>query len=120
MGTTREVRAYVLAVARVCSAVVGFGMGCGGAHADTLEWALVQAYQNNPSLNAQWRSLGATDESVPQALSGYRPNLSLTATGGYSYQNTTSVLPLGGDLINRPFAQSFYPHTIGADGTYTF
>jgi hypothetical protein len=59
MGTTREVRAYVLAVVRICSAVVGLGMGCGGAHADTLEWALVQAYQNNPSLNAQRASLRA-------------------------------------------------------------
>ena len=53
MGATREVRAYVLAVVKVCTAVVGLGMGCGGAHADTLEWALVQAYQNNPSLSAQ-------------------------------------------------------------------
>ena len=55
--------------------------------ADTLEWALVQAYQNNPSLNAQRASLRATDENVPQALSGYRPKLSLTAAGGYNYQN---------------------------------
>jgi outer membrane protein TolC len=63
------------------------------AHADTLEWALVQAYQNNPSLNAQRASLRATDENVPQALSGYRPKLSITATGGYNYQNSTSVSP---------------------------
>jgi outer membrane protein len=120
MGTTREVRAYVLAVVRICSAVVGLGMGCGGAHPDTLEWALVQAYQNNPSLNAQRASLRATDESVPQPLSGYRPKLSLTATGGYNYQNATSVFPLGGVLINSPFfAQSFYSRTIGANGTYT-
>ena len=119
MGTTREVRAYVLAVVKICSAVVGLGMGCGGAHADTLEWALVQAYQNNPSLNAQRASLGATDESVPQPLSGYRPKLSLTATGGYNYQNATSVFPLGGVLVNSPFAQSFYSRTIGANGTYT-
>ena len=38
--------------------------------ADTLEWALVQAYQNNPSLNAQRAALRATDENVPQALVG--------------------------------------------------
>ncbi len=38
------------------------------ARSDTLEWALVQAYQNNPSLNAQRAALRATDESVPQAL----------------------------------------------------
>ena len=35
--------------------------------------ALVLAYQNNPTLNAQRASARATDEGVPQALSGYRP-----------------------------------------------
>src|SRR5262249_1704220 len=92
---------------------------CSTASADTLEWALVQAYQNNPSLNAQRASLRATDENVPQALSGYRPKLSLTATGGYNYQNSTSVFPLGGVLVTSPFAQNFYSRTIGATGTYT-
>jgi outer membrane protein len=69
---------------------VALGSGCTGAAADTLEWALVQAYQNNPSLNAQRASLRATDENVPQALSGYRPKLSLTANGGYNYADTLS------------------------------
>jgi outer membrane protein len=64
--------------------------GCAAASADTLEWALVQAYQNNPSLNAQRAALRATDENVPQALSGYRPKLSLTSTDGYTYSNTLS------------------------------
>ena len=113
------VPAYILAVVSLCSAVAGFGIGCGDAQADTLEWALVQAYQNNPSLNAQRASLRATDESVPQALSGYRPKLSLSATGGYNYQNSTSVFPLAGALITSPFAQNFYSRTIGANGTYT-
>jgi outer membrane protein len=87
--------------------------------ADTLEWALVQAYQNNPSLNAQRASLRATDENVPQALSGYRPKLSITATGGYNYQNASSIVPLGGTLLSSQFAQNFYSRTIGANGTYT-
>src|SRR5579863_89332 len=65
-----------------------------GADADTIQSALLQAYQNNPSLNAQRASLRATDENVPQALSGYRPRLSIVANGGYNY---TSVLtPAGG------------------------
>jgi hypothetical protein len=114
MGTAR-----VLAVVSLCFAVAGFGIGCGGAQADTLEWALVQAYQNNPSLNAQRTSLRATDENVPQALSGYRPKLSLTATGGYNYQNATSIIPLNGALLNIPFAQNFYSRTVGATGTYS-
>jgi outer membrane protein len=113
------VRAYIWAVASLSLAGAGLGIGCPGAAADTLEWALVQAYQNNPSLNAQRASLRATDESVPQALSGYRPKLSLAATGGYNYQNSTSVFPLAGALITSPFAQNFYSRTIGANGTYT-
>src|SRR3984885_10103929 len=111
----RGVRAFVLALVSICLAAAGFG----SARADTLEWALVQAYQNNPSLNAQRASLRATDENVPQALSGYRPKLSLTATGGYNYQNATSIVPLAGALLNSQFGQNFYSRTVGANGTYT-
>ena len=85
---------------------------------DTLDWALVQAYQNNPSLNAQRAALRATDENVPQALSGYRPKLSITATSGYNYQYSTSILVLGSIVTSR-LAESFYSRTIGANGTYT-
>jgi outer membrane protein len=80
------------------------------AAADTLEWALVQAYQNNPSLNAQRASLRATDENVPQALSGYRPKLSLTANGGANYSNSTSHTPpsqptqTSDDFVSRGYA----------------
>jgi hypothetical protein len=84
------------------------------AWADTLDWALVQAYQHNPSLNAQRASLRASDKNVPQALSGYRPQLSLTATGRHNYQSSTSVFPLGGALVTSPFGQNFYSRTIGA------
>src|ERR1700749_3687025 len=56
--------------------------------ADTIEAALVRAYQNNPQLNAQRASVRSTDENVPQALSGYRPKVSLTATAGEQYSDT--------------------------------
>jgi outer membrane protein len=72
------------------------------AFADTIEWALVQAYQNNPSLNAQRASLRATDENVPQALSGYRPKIAATATGGYNYTNT----------LTHTVTQSTFPNTV--------
>src|SRR6201995_2768662 len=62
--------------------------------ADTIEAALVRAYQNNPQLNAQRASVRATDENVPQALSGYRPKVALTASGGYQYTDT--LLTAGG------------------------
>jgi outer membrane protein len=115
----RGVRAYLLAAVSLCLAFAGFGIGFGDAQADTLEWALVQAYQNNPSLNAQRAALRATDENVPQALSGYRPKLSITTADGYNHQSATSVIPFGGALITSPFSQDFYSRTIGATGSYT-
>jgi outer membrane protein len=72
--------------------------------ADTIEAALVRAYQNNPQLNAQRAFVRAQDEGVPQALSGYRPKVNITASGGYTYQETTSVgVPLKGNLTPMSF-----------------
>lgn len=62
-------------------------MGPSPALADTIEAALVRAYQNNPQLNAQRAQVRATDENIPQALSGYRPKASLTIGGGYQYSD---------------------------------
>ena len=67
-------------------------MGPSAALADTIEAALVRAYQTNPQLNAQRALVRSTDENVPQALSGYRPKVALTASAGYQYTdvNTTA------------------------------
>ena len=59
-------------------------MGPAPALADTIEAALVRAYQNNPQLNAQRAAVRSTDENVPQALSGYRPKVALTASARLS------------------------------------
>ena len=75
---------------------------CTAASADTLEWALVQAYQNNPSLNAQRAALRAIDENVPQALSGYRPKVSVTGAGGYEYF----------DQRNKVINQQVFPNAV--------
>jgi outer membrane protein len=48
--------------------------------ADTLFGALANAYQNNPQLGSQRAVVRQTDESVPQALSGYKPTVSATAS----------------------------------------
>jgi outer membrane protein len=61
------------------------------ALADTIEAALVRAYQSNPQLNAQRAAVRATDENVPQALSGYRPKVAVTASAGYQYTDTNST-----------------------------
>lgn len=56
--------------------------------AQTLPDALASAYNNNPQLNSARAQLRAVDENVPQALSGYRPqisaNMSATATTAYA------------------------------------
>ena len=59
---------------------------------DTLLGALAQAYQSNPQLNAQRASLRAIDETVPQALSGYRPQISATADVGIQNTRTESTV----------------------------
>jgi outer membrane protein len=61
------------------------------ALAETIEAALVRAYQNNPQLNAQRALVRSTDENVPQALSGYRPKVAVTASAGYQYTDTLST-----------------------------
>ena len=92
------------------------------ALADTLEWALVQAYQNNPSLNSQRAALRATDENVPQALSGYRPNLSATANAGYQYTDTLSHRSTSRYFRTRHYssiAGPFKSRSVGATATQT-
>ena len=72
------------------------------APAETMESALVKAYQNNPQLNAQRANVRAIDEGVPQALSGYRPRVAITGTVGEQFQDATTKsvgaipLPNGG------------------------
>jgi len=117
----KGVRGHIWAAASLALAGAGLGIGCSRAAADTLEWALVQAYQNNPSLNAQRAALRATDENVPQALSGYRPKVSVTANGGYNYSNSVSQFPLvtGGPVSTIQYAEAFASRGVGATGTYT-
>ncbi len=63
--------------------LVGAAMFCApGAYAQTLEQALALAYKNNPTLNAQRAATRAVDERVPQALSGFRPQISADADIG--------------------------------------
>jgi outer membrane protein len=64
--------------------------GLAPALGDTIDAALVRAYQNNPQLNAQRALVRSTDENVPQALSGYRPKVAVTASAGYQYTDAQS------------------------------
>ena len=52
----------------------------------TLEETLVQAYQFNPSLEAERAKLRAMDENVALALSHWRPKIEATTSIGKTYQ----------------------------------
>ena len=53
-----------------------------GAEAQTLTDALVLAYRSNPALLAERAAVRAQDETVAQALSGWRPTVTVTVNGG--------------------------------------
>jgi outer membrane protein len=100
-------------------------LACAGpmpALAETMEGALIRAYQDNPQLNAQRAQVRSTDENVPQALSGYRPKVSLTATGGTQYTESTSVLganAVGGGTARLTSRAEQAPHSVGITATQT-
>lgn len=89
------------------------------AHADTIESALVRAYQNNPQLNAQRASVRATDEGVPQALSGYRPRISVTANAGGQYSDFKSQTSTAAGTTSSVLNGVTYPRGVGASLTQT-
>jgi len=71
------------------------------AGAQSLEEALANAYVSNPTIESQRAQLRATDELVPQALSGYRPTVEAGADAGYSRARTRA----GSREINSNLAQ---------------
>jgi outer membrane protein len=93
----------------------------GPAAAETMESALAKAYQNNPQLNAQRAIVRETDEGVPQALSGYRPNITANASVERQYSNTKELIPPTPPLL--PSGAAFQdkglttPQSVGATVT---
>lgn len=86
LGAGRKLLAAVVVAA---SALAGQG-----AQAETLMSALSSAYVSNPTLNGARANLRAVDEFVPQALSGWRPQV---FGEGAVRQSHTSTTP-GGSL----------------------
>ena len=60
------------------------------ARADLLFDALASTYVTNPNLNAARAAVRGADEDVPQALSGYRPTVGLTADLGVETDRSTT------------------------------
>lgn len=81
-----------ISAAALAAAAFGLLMPATGS-AMTLEEALAAAYVTNPTLNAQRAAVRATDESVPQALSGWRPTV--TVQGDIGRQRSETRLATG-------------------------
>ena len=85
-SVTARPRRALLRLATACGLIVAAPAG-----ADTLAEALAQAYRSNPTLLSVRAQLRATDEAVPQALSGWRPTVQVTGAGGKALGRTGSV-----------------------------
>jgi outer membrane protein len=105
-------------------AMVGVVAPSAVVFADSLETALVYTYVNNPQINAQRALVRATDEGVPQALAGYRPRASATATLGVQTLDTT-IREIGSTTLPTAPASYFsqsgrtFPHSFGATVSQT-
>jgi len=86
-----------------------FGLATPSA-ADTLSDALAKAYQSNPQLNADRARQRGTDENVPQALAGYRPQVVASLSAGL--QAVRNLLP-----DNTVQGATLRPWTIGVTVT---
>src|SRR6201996_5664720 len=97
---------------RLACAVFGLLVAISPSSAETLPDALVRTYQTNPTLNAERARQRGTDENVPQALSGYRPQILASLSGGL--QAVRDLLP--GNVIQTA---TLKPWVIGVTVTQT-
>lgn len=86
------------------------------AAADTVEFALVAAYEGNPQISVQRAIVRQTDEQVPQALSGFRPRVSATATLGEQSGAEQETFP-GSAPVN--LSGTFATYSTGITATQT-
>src|SRR5829696_2864781 len=96
----------------ICLAAACFAFAASAAHGENLPEALTKAYQTNPALNAERARQRATDENVPQALSGYRPQIVAGLSAGL--QAVRNLLP-----DNTIQSATLKPWTIGVTVTQT-
>src|SRR5437660_12861393 len=88
------------------------GFAAPAALAESLPEALAKAYQSNPQLNAERARQRATDENVPHALAGYRPQIVASLSAGL--QQVRNLLP-----DNTIQTATMKPRTIGIRVTPT-
>ena len=116
-GTRRALTATFL----LCSALAVLAPR--PAAAETIDAALARAYQNNPQLNAQRALVRQTDETVAQALSGYRPTLTGNASIGREHTNETEEFPAIPPLLSHGASVNIRglntPRGVGITGSET-
>jgi outer membrane protein len=100
------------------TACAGWLLAAQPAFSDTLEGSLVLAYQNNPTLNAQRASVRATDEGVPQALSGYRPRVTFNGSVGPQYTDSLTRSSTSRATYTQ-LSGNMTPSNLGVTGTQT-
>jgi outer membrane protein len=88
------------------------GLAASAARSEGLPEALAKAYQTNPLLNAERARQRATDENVPQALAGYRPQIVASLSAGL--QAVRDLLP--GNTFQ---SGNLKPWTVGVTVTQT-
>jgi TolC family type I secretion outer membrane protein len=80
------------------------------ASSETLFEALAMAYASNPTLQAARAAVRGSNEGLPQALSGWRPTVSLNGSAGLqqSKTNSTSKRDLFPRTYSADVSQSLY------------
>jgi len=97
----------------ICLGVVAcVALATSQVRAESLPEALAKAYQTNPQLNAERARQRATDENVPQALAGYRPQIIASLSAGL--QAVRDLLP--GNIVQ---SANLKPWQIGVTVTQT-
>lgn len=103
-GFTRSRAGIATAVSVALLAVV---LNVPSARSQSIEQTLVQAYRNNPDLNAARAGVRVANEGVPAALSGYRPSVNATVTAAGQYTESSvgtrgyPALSPGSDTASR-------------------
>ncbi len=88
------------------AALLAAALSAAGAHAQSLTDALVMAYGSNPALLAERAQLRAEDEGVAQALSGWRPTVTVGVNGGRQWYSSIPVAKAGSTPSNTEYPRA--------------
>lgn len=119
----KGLRSVTLRLAAALMGLASLGLGAmalsHAASAETLNEALASAYHYNPRLDAERARQRATDEEVPRAMSGYRPQIEANADVGRQVTNVRPDTVTEGLTSPRGFSiQAVQPVFNGFQTTY--